>query len=58
MNLLDATVLEVLGPPVTEYGKLIVHVRYDCEGIEGTTTIMCDNQEQLALVKPGFEFLT
>jgi hypothetical protein len=56
MNLLDATVLEVLGEPYEGYGKWWVKVRYECWGREGTCSVMRQTEDEARAVAPGFVF--
>ena len=53
MNLLDACVVEVLGPPEQAYGRWFVPVKSDCWGQVSEYTIMKDSREEAELVKIG-----
>jgi hypothetical protein len=56
-NLIDCYVTEVLGKPVYVYGRWWVRVRYDCEGVIGTTDVMLSSEEAALKVGVGYHFL-
>jgi hypothetical protein len=53
MNLIDATVLEVLGEPYLRYGKWFVKCKISAYGCESETDAMFSTKEQADLFKVG-----
>lgn len=55
MNLLDATVIDLLGKPYKKFGTRPwwVDVKYTCYGKEGVTTLMYKTEEEVNQVKEG-----
>lgn len=56
MNLVNAYVTEILGPPKQIYGKWWVPVRYTCYGVIGETEVMCNTKAHADNVAVGYEF--
>lgn len=56
MNLLDATVTEIIGEPELKYGKWFIKVKADCWGAVTESSLMFSSKEQALAVKPGYKF--
>jgi hypothetical protein len=56
MNMIDATVKEVLKKPRLAYGKYFVKVRAVDMGGDFETEIMCNSEKEALDIKKGHEF--
>lgn len=58
MNLLECYVTEVLSNPYEKYSKWWVDVNYECWGLDGSTNLMFDSEQEAEKVKKGYKFLS
>lgn len=58
MNLVDAQVTKIMGPPEFKYDNWWVPVEYDCWGQLGKTELMFMTKEAAEKLKINFKFLT
>lgn len=56
MNLLDATVTEIVGKPYFMYGKWFLKVKAECWGSPTESTLMFATEEQAKAITPGYKF--
>lgn len=57
MNLIDATVVKVNGPPVFMWRHWWVAVTYESEGVESKQSLMFKTEDEAKAVDVGFKFL-
>lgn len=58
MNLIDCTVVKILGEPKEKYGKFWVSVEYEAYGRTSVTEIMCENYHEAEMITIGSQFLS
>lgn len=58
MNLVEATVIEIVGEPYEKYGKWWVNVVGDCYGRKTESFLMFETEEDARSLKVGTVFLT
>ena len=57
MNLLEATVVEILSEPYQMYGYWWVKVLYECYGQNSETSLFFDSYTATKNIKIGYKFL-
>lgn len=58
MNLLDAKVTKIISSkPKFKYDKYLVKVEYECYGLNSSTYLMFDTENEALDLKIGHEFL-
>ena len=58
MNLIDAFVTKIISrKPIFEFDKYWMKVEYKCCGLNSTTNLMFDTEEQAKAIKIGDKFL-
>lgn len=57
MNLVDATIVKILGPPNRKYGKWWIKVKVEAWGVESETHLMANTKKEIETYKVGSEVL-